>query len=94
MEHTDSGRHVGQSESRRPVSVVVSVADERLDELANVVAELRRAGLRVDEVLDAVGMVTGTIDEDAIRTLDSVPGVVEVERQRAYQVPPPESDVQ
>jgi hypothetical protein len=98
VDQTDGRRPGRQAESKReggrPVTVVVSVADDRLDELAEVVAELRRAGLRVDEVLDTVGMVTGTVDEDAVSALGSVPGVIEVERQRAYQVAPPESDIQ
>ncbi|HEV2783227.1 MAG TPA: hypothetical protein VGX25_27910 [Actinophytocola sp.] len=77
-----------------PVSVVVSVADDHLDSFAEVVTDLRRAGLRVDDVLATVGMVTGTIAADSVEALDAVPGVAEVECQHAHRLPPPESDVQ
>lgn len=77
-----------------PVGVVVSVADDHLDELATVIADLRRAGLRIDDILDAVGMITGTIAESEIEALDTVPGVADVERQHAHRLPPPESDLQ
>jgi hypothetical protein len=68
--------------------VVVSVADDQVEDMHSVVAALRRAGLRVGEVLDGVGVVTGTVDGDALGALSAVPGVVEVERARELQLPP------
>jgi hypothetical protein len=78
----------------RPVSVVVSVADDHLDDLPTVVKDLRRAGLQVDDVLDAVGMVTGTVAGRAVEALESVPGVAEVELQRVHRVAPPDAEIQ
>lgn len=69
--------------------VVISVVDDRVDDFAAVVEELRHAGLRVAEVLDSVGVVTGTVDGDALGSLSTVPGVAEVERSRVFEVPPP-----
>jgi hypothetical protein len=80
--------------AEQPVSVVVSVADDHLDDLTEVVADLRKAGLRVADVMEPVGMITGTVAGDSIDALESVPGVAEVERQRTHYVPPPEEDVQ
>ena len=74
--------------------VVISVADDQVDDLSTVVDALRAAGLRVGEVLDSAGIVTGTVDGEALASLSAVPGVVDVERSRVYQVPPPESPVQ
>jgi ribosome-interacting GTPase 1 len=78
----------------RPVNVVVSVDDDHLDALDKVVTELRHAGLRVDSVLDAVGVVTGTVAGVSVRALESVPGVAEVELQRVNRVAPPDAEVQ
>lgn len=78
----------------RPVAVVVSVDDDHLDDIAKVVTELRRAGLRVDSVLDAVGMVTGTVAGKAVEALEAVPGVAEVELQRVHRVSPPDGEIQ
>jgi hypothetical protein len=74
--------------------VVISVADDQVEDMSGVVDALRDAGLRVQEVLDSAGIVTGTVDGEALATLSTVPGVVDVERSRVYQVPPPDSPVQ
>jgi hypothetical protein len=74
--------------------VVVSVDDDHLDDIEKVVAQLRRAGLHVDNVLDAVGVVTGTVPGSSVETLESVPGVAEVELQRVNRVAPPDAEIQ
>jgi hypothetical protein len=70
--------------------VVISVADEQVDDMASVVDALRNAGLEVTEVLDSVGVVTGTVDGDALGSLSTVPGVAEVERSREFQLEVPD----
>ncbi|HEX6361151.1 hypothetical protein [Actinophytocola sp.] len=74
--------------------VVISVADDQVDDMASVVEALRHAGLRVDEVLESVGVVTGTVEGDVLGSLSAVPGVAEVEQSREFQLPPPDSTVQ
>jgi hypothetical protein len=74
--------------------VVISVADDQVDDMSTVVAALREAGLTVSEVLDSAGVVTGTVDGEALISLSTVPGVVDVERSRVFQLPPPDSPVQ
>lgn len=78
----------------RPVAVAISVDDDHLDDLDKVVSELRRVGLQVDNVLDAVGVVTGTVAGSAVEALESVPGVAEVELQRVHRIAPPDGEVQ
>jgi hypothetical protein len=68
--------------------VVISVADDRIDDMSTVVEALRAAGLRVDEVLHSVGVVTGTVDGKSLDFLSAVPGVAEVERSQTFQLPP------
>ena len=74
--------------------VVISVADDQVDDMTSVVEALRHAGLRVDEVLESVGVVTGTVDGDVLGSLSAVPGVAEVEQSREFELPPPDSAVQ
>jgi hypothetical protein len=74
--------------------VIVSVADDQADDITTVVDALRGAGLTVTEVLDTVGVVTGTVSRDDLPSLLTVPGVADVERSRTYQVPPPDSPTQ
>lgn len=74
--------------------VVISVADDQVDDMSTVVEALQVAGLTVTEVLDSVGVVTGTVEREALSSLSTVPGVVEVERSRVFELPPPDSPVQ
>lgn len=74
--------------------VVVSVTDDRLADLSQVVADLRRAGLVVDNVLELLGTVTGSIDPDAVGRLATVPGVAAVQRAQHYRLPPPDAEIQ
>jgi hypothetical protein len=65
--------------------VMVSVTE---GSLPRVLGDLREAGLVVDTVLEALGVVTGTVEVRAIPTLLAVPGVLDVERQWRVQLPP------
>ncbi|MFS8101779.1 hypothetical protein LFM09_32090 [Lentzea alba] len=65
--------------------VMVSVTE---GSLPRVLDDLREAGLVVDTVLEALGVVTGTVEVRAIPSLLSVPGVLDVERQWRVQLPP------
>lgn len=75
-------------------NVVVSVADEHLNDLSTVLTAMQQAGLVVNDVQEALGTVTGSIDANAIGRLETVPGVAAVERERGFQLPPPDADVQ
>ncbi|GLY55026.1 hypothetical protein [Lentzea sp. NBRC 102530] len=65
--------------------VMVSVTE---GSLPRVLDDLREAGLVVDTVLEALGVVTGTAEVKAIPALQAVPGVLDVERQWRVQLPP------
>jgi hypothetical protein len=70
--------------------VHVSVQGRALDD---VLAELRDAGMQVDEALADLGIVTGRAAPDVIERLRGIPGVT-VERERGVQLPPPDAPVQ
>lgn len=55
--------------------------------------ELADAGLDVDERLDAIGVVTGWADDEAVERLRSIDGVT-VEPETDVQLPPPDAPVQ
>ena len=82
------------SEAGERVSVVVSVDDDHLDSVAEVAERLRGAGMQVEEAMDSIGMVTGSVAPSRVPALAAVEGVGEVEPERQYQLPPPESDLQ
>jgi hypothetical protein len=54
---------------------------------------LAEAGLDIEEHLDAIGVVTGWADDDAIDRLRAIDGVT-VDLERGVQIAPPDAPVQ
>ncbi|GAB3843183.1 hypothetical protein [Nesterenkonia populi] len=79
---------------------VITVKDDHLHRLDEVVAELEAAGLRVDRVLSLLGQVTGrtSMDEEAPdagrASLCSALGVASVDAAVQHRLDPPDSAVQ
>ena len=62
---------------------------------AEVVAEqLRAAGMTVEQVLAAIGVITGTVAAEQRAALADVPGVLAVESEQTLRIPPPDSEIQ
>ena len=59
----------------------------------DVLAELRDAGLEVDQALGDLGIVTGRAAPDAVERMRGLPGVI-VEPASGVQLPPPDAPVQ
>ena len=76
------------------LEVLVSVEPEEPAEISNIADQLAAAGLNVQNVHDAISVITGVCDESSVRSLSQVPGVLDVERQRTFRIAPPDSDVQ
>lgn len=76
------------------VDVVVSVSDGHLDDLDGVVERLRAAGLHVHDTLGGLGTVIGSVPSARLASLSAIDGVDSVERDRSYQLPPPDADIQ
>jgi hypothetical protein len=74
--------------------VTVTVADSHAGDLAELVARLALAGLEVEQVLAAVGVITGSVEESQLAAIAALPGVAAVEEQTSFQLPPPDADVQ
>ncbi|MGH3518795.1 MAG: hypothetical protein ACRDQ7_15525 [Haloechinothrix sp.] len=76
------------------LKVVVSVDAERPEEVTEIAANLSEAGLSVDDVLVPLCTITGTCEQGSMSSLERVPGVLVVERQHEFQLPPGEEDLQ
>ncbi|MDQ3763106.1 MAG: hypothetical protein M3460_16110 [Actinomycetota bacterium] len=80
--------------------ITVTVHDDRLPHIDELADRLRAAGMQVDQVLQPVGVITGSVPgprRDIIETLaviETLPGVVAVEDETAFQIPPPDAEVQ
>ncbi len=72
----------------------VTVDDGHLPDLGSVVDSLRARGMQVEQVLEGLGVITGTAPSDVREALTDVEGVVSVDEQQTYQLPPPDAPVQ
>ena len=68
--------------SSQGIPVMVSVDDQHLASISEVGERLVQAGLQVDQVLDAFGVIIGRVDESGVDALRAVEGVRGVDRQR------------
>jgi hypothetical protein len=82
----------GAAASDAPVTadVHVTVQGRSIDD---VLADLRDAGLEVDQALGDLGIVTGRAAPEAIERMRGLPGVI-VEPASDVQLPPPDAPVQ
>jgi hypothetical protein len=77
-----------------PEQITVSVADDAIGRIDEVVTALENGGMHIDQVLRPIGVITGSVETGHVHALGSVAGVAAVEPQRTIQLPPPDADVQ
>ena len=70
----------------------VTVADGHAIE--EVAAGLRARGMEVAQVLDGIGVITGSAPDDVRHTLADVEGVASVDEQLTHRLPPPDAAIQ
>ena len=76
------------------VSLLVSVDDEHLDRFSEVVRGVEDVGMEVEQKMEDLGVLAGSIDSKKVESLRRVEGVSHVEESQGFQIPPPDSDVQ
>jgi hypothetical protein len=76
------------------VRVSVTVDDGHLPAIGDVVQQLRAQGMEVEQVLDGIGIVTGSAPSEVRDALTAVEGVVSVDDELTHQLPPPDAPVQ
>jgi len=64
------------------------------DSIKGVKKKLTESGFKVDQVLDEIGVITGTSKDDDVERLRSVPGVVDVSPDEKVDIGPPDAPVQ
>ena len=76
------------------VKLSVSVGDQHLNRFSEFVKDVEKAGMKVEQKHKDIGVVTGSIDSEKLKSLRDIKGVAHVEEERKIQIPPPESDIQ
>jgi hypothetical protein len=76
------------------VNVLVSVSSDYLNRMPELVEKLQCVGMTNIQSMEAVGVITGSLDEDNVADLCSIEGVEQVERSQQSQIAPPDSPIQ
>ena len=74
--------------------VTVTVGDDHVGDITRVVSQLEAEGMKVDQVLEVVGVITGSVTSERRAAIERLPGVVSVESEHTFQIPPPDAEVQ
>lgn len=77
----------------KKVRINITVPHATPSQLKSVKASLVRQGVEVDSVLDAIGVITGTVAKSRLSSLDAGEGAT-VEPDETVQLPPSDSPVQ
>lgn len=74
------------------VAIQLTLASDA--DLERVAAAASALGMRVEQKLEALGVITGVADEGALDALRALPQVTALERSRAIKLPPRGSPIQ
>lgn len=72
-------------------SLIVTVSKDR--HMDDIVPDLKAAGLVVEGVLDAIGIVTGSASAKSIAGLRKVRGVADVSSDHKVDIGPPDAPI-
>jgi hypothetical protein len=90
------GRSSGKGKMRATselISVLVTLEKEHFDEIDGIADRLRSAGMNVENIMELVGAITGSIEAGKKETISHLKGVAHVETVRQFQLSPPDSKV-
>jgi hypothetical protein len=74
--------------------ITVTIADDHVSQAADVADQLRAAGMNVEQVLGAAGVITGSLAGARRQSIEALPGVAAVEDETSFQIAPPDAEVQ
>ena len=67
------------------VNISVSVDDEYIEKILDVVADLQAAGMNVENIMPILGVITGSVESTQMDALYDVKGVDAVEVSRTFK---------
>ncbi|MEP0912926.1 ketohydroxyglutarate aldolase [Leptolyngbya sp. GB1-A1] len=67
------------------VRILVSISDDYLDRLSEVSEQLQASGMKIEQVLSTLGVITGEIDAENLSALQTVAGVSNLEEEKPFE---------
>lgn len=80
--------------SKKSTSIIVTITDEKLQDIEQVADELKDKGMKVDNVMPITGVISGSCTSGKLSALKKVDGVMSVEKEAVAYLPPPDSPTQ
>ena len=74
-------------------NTTLSIVVEDQERFSEIIENCKKAGLQVEQQMDAVGVITGSIDSEKIGDLKKIAGV-HIEQSRQIGIAPPDSEIQ
>jgi hypothetical protein len=68
------------------VEVIVKVEKDYKDKLAEIAAECKAAGMSVEQQMNALGMISGSVERASIKRLEGIKGVSYVEESKSISL--------
>ena len=68
------------------VEIIVKVEDSSTDKMSEIARECERAGMRVEQQMKSVGMISGSTEPGNIGKLERISGVAYVEESREIKL--------
>lgn len=72
----------------------MTVTDDQQENIDELAARLRAAGMEVDQVLPTLGVITGSVTSSQRTSIERTAGVAAVEDETPFQIAPPDSSIQ
>lgn len=73
-------------------SVVITINDDAMDRIDNLIEDLKSEGLQIEKVMKKLGVISGTASN--LKALKKIDGVMSVEEEIQHQLPPRNSKIQ
>jgi hypothetical protein len=76
------------------ILLTIAISDDYLECILDVAQNLRAAGLHVAQIMDTVGVITGSCEPSRVRAMATVEGVASVEASHTHHLAPPDAPIQ
>ncbi len=75
------------------ISIVVLLDKEQKDKIAAIAEKLGSEGMRVEQTMSTVGIISGKAEAATLEALRKVEGVAQLREEGVFQVPPMDENI-
>ncbi|MEO0845749.1 MAG: ketohydroxyglutarate aldolase [Cyanobacteria bacterium J06648_1] len=76
------------------IKISISVDDAHLSAIEQVSQQLKSTGMNVEQILSAIGVISGSIQSEKVNSLYKINGIQNIMPERTIQLSPPNLGIQ